>query len=146
MAKNELPFWKRKKMSRMTQAEWESLCDGCGKCCLNKLIDVDSDELFFTNVACRLLDLKTCRCTDYPRRSTLVKDCVRLTPGNVRRIKWLPETCAYRLVAEGADLPSWHHLVCGDRRQVHRAGVSVRGRAIPEDKAGDLEDHVVDPL
>ena len=146
MPQDEKPFWKRKKLSQMTQEEWESLCDGCGKCCLNKLIDVDSDELFFTNVACRLLDLKSCRCTRYEDRSKLVKDCVRLTPRNVRRIKWLPETCAYRLVADGQDLPEWHYLVCGDRRAVHRAGISVKGRAISETEAGDLEDHIVDPL
>jgi uncharacterized cysteine cluster protein YcgN (CxxCxxCC family) len=143
MASNEPAFWKSKKLSQMTQAEWESLCDGCGKCCLNKLIDADTDELFFTSVACRLLDLKSCRCTRYEERSSLVKDCVRLTPRNVRRIKWLPETCAYRLVANGQDLPDWHHLVCGDRQEVHRRRRSVRGRAISEDEAGDLEDHIV---
>jgi len=146
MSHDKPPFWKRKKLSQMTQEEWESLCDGCGKCCLNKLIDTDTQELFFTNVACRLLDLKSCRCTRYKDRSRLVKDCVRLTPRNVRRIKWLPATCAYRLVTEGADLPEWHHLICGDRRAVHKAGISVVGRSISESEAGDLDDHIVDPL
>jgi uncharacterized protein len=144
MADGDQPFWKTKKMSQMTQAEWESLCDGCGKCCLNKLIDTDTDELFFTNVACKLLDTKSCQCTRYKDRSKLVKDCVRLTPRNVRKIRWLPDTCGYRLVAEGKDLYDWHHLKCGDRNAVHRAGISARGRVISETEAGELEDHVVD--
>ncbi len=144
MADGDQPFWKTKKMSQMTQAEWESLCDGCGKCCLNKLIDTDTNELFFTNVACKLLDTKSCQCTRYQERSKLVKDCVRLTPRNVRKIRWLPDTCAYRLVAEGKDLYGWHHLVSGDRNAVHRAGISGRGRVISETEAGELEDHIVD--
>ena len=144
MADGDQPFWKTKKMSQMTQAEWESLCDGCGKCCLNKLIDTDTNELFFTNVACKLLDTKSCQCTRYQDRSKLVKDCVRLTPRNVRKIRWLPDTCAYRLVAEGKDLYDWHHLKCGDRNAVHRAGISGRGRVISETEAGELEDHIVD--
>jgi uncharacterized cysteine cluster protein YcgN (CxxCxxCC family) len=144
MTDGDQPFWKTKKMSQMSQAEWESLCDGCGKCCLNKLIDADTEELFFTNVACKLLDTKSCQCTRYKDRSRLVKDCVRLTPRNVGKIRWLPDTCAYRLVAEGKDLYDWHHLKCGDRNAVHRAGISVRGRAISETVAGALEDHIVD--
>ena len=143
MADGNQPFWKTKKMSQMSQAEWESLCDGCGKCCLNKLIDADTEELFFTNVACKLLDTKSCQCTRYKDRSKLVKDCVRLTPRNVGKIRWLPDTCAYRLVAEGKDLYDWHHLQCGDRNAVHRAGVSARGRVISETDAGALEDHIV---
>ncbi|MGH6891038.1 MAG: YcgN family cysteine cluster protein [Dongiaceae bacterium] len=144
MADGDQPFWKTKTLGRMTQAEWESLCDGCGKCCLNKLIDADANELFFTNVACRLLDAKSCQCTRYKDRSKLVKDCVRLTPRNVKKIRWLPDTCAYRLVAEGKDLFDWHHLICGDRNEVHRAGASVRGRTISETDAGELENHLVD--
>ena len=144
MAKPDQPFWKTKKLGQMNQAEWESLCDGCGKCCLNKLIDADTNELFYTNVACKLLDTKSCQCTRYPTRHKYVKDCVQLTPRNVKKLRWLPETCAYRLVAEGKDLYDWHYLVCGDRKAVHKAGISVRGRVISEQDAGDLVDHMVD--
>lgn len=122
------PFWKEKPLEAMSAAEWESLCDGCGKCCLSKLEDEDTGDIYFTSVACRLFDAKTCRCADYENRLSIVPDCVRLTPENVRTIPWLPSTCAYRLVAEGRDLYPWHHLVSGDRKTVHRAGVSVRGR------------------
>jgi uncharacterized protein len=142
--KDKQPFWKTKTMGQMTQAEWESLCDGCGKCCLNKIIDADTNELFFTNVACKLLDTKSCQCTHYQDRHSIVKDCVRLTPRNVKKIRWLPDTCAYRLMAEGKDLYPWHYLISGDRNTVHKAKVSVRGRAISEEVAGALEDHIVD--
>jgi len=146
MADDEAPFWRRKTLSQMTRREWESLCDGCGRCCLNKLIDADSNATVFTNVGCRLLDAKACRCTDYGNRQARVKDCVRLTPRNVRRLTWLPPTCAYRLVAEGRDLAWWHPLVSGSRATVHDAGVSVRGRVaasekdVPDEK---LEEYVV---
>ena len=136
-------FWTQP-LTSLTPREWEALCDGCGKCCLNKLIDVDTDKLYFTNVVCKLLDTKSCQCTKYPERHKHVKDCVQLTPRNVRKLRWLPATCAYRLVAEGKDLYDWHHLVCGDRKAVHKAGVSVRGRVISETEAGDLEDHLVE--
>ncbi len=139
-----LPFWKTTKLSQMSQAQWDSLCDGCGKCCLNKLIDDATEELFFTNAACRQLDLRSCRCKDYAHRQKLVPDCVRLTPRNVGKIKWLPDTCAYRLIREGQDLAWWHPLVSGDPNTVHKAGISVRGRAISETKAGPLEDHIID--
>jgi uncharacterized cysteine cluster protein YcgN (CxxCxxCC family) len=144
MPDSDQPFWKTKKLGQMTQAEWESLCDGCGKCCLNKLIDADTNELFYTNVVCKLLDSDSCRCTRYANRHKYVPDCVQLTPRNVKKLRWLPETCAYRLVADGKDLYDWHHLVCGDRNEVHKAGMSVRGRVISEKDAGDLEDHIVD--
>jgi len=144
MPDEKQPFWKTKKLGQMTQAEWESLCDGCGKCCLNKLIDADTDELFFTNVVCKLLNSESCRCSRYANRHAYVPDCVQLTPRNVKKLRWLPETCAYRLVAEGKDLHDWHHLVCGDREEIHRAGMSVRGRVISEKDAGDLEAHIVD--
>jgi uncharacterized cysteine cluster protein YcgN (CxxCxxCC family) len=124
----ERPFWKRKKLSQMTDAEWESLCDGCGRCCLNKLEDEDTGQTHFTNVACRLLDGESCRCTDYANRQQKVKDCVRLTPRSVPRIVWLPPTCAYDLLAKGRDLYWWHPLVSGDPDTVHAAGISVRGR------------------
>src|SRR5689334_3591803 len=102
------PFWRRKAMSEMTRAEWESLCDGCGRCCLNKLIDEDTNETVFTDVGCTLLDGETCRCKDYKNRQAKVPDCVRLTWRNVKRLSWLPPTCGYRLVANGQDLPWWH--------------------------------------
>ena len=139
----DAPFWRRKTLAEMTPAEWESLCDGCGKCCLHKLEDEDTGEIAHTNVACRLLDIGTCRCSRYAERQRLVPDCVQLDPGNVGALKWMPSTCAYRLLAEGKDLPAWHPLVSGDPDSVHRAGISVRGRCIPERKAGDLFDHIV---
>lgn len=137
------PFWRTTRLEEMSQAEWESLCDGCGKCCLNKLEDIDTGELAYTNVACRLLDLGTCRCTRYPDRSRLVPDCVTLTPENVGALAWMPSTCAYRLLAEGRDLPDWHPLISGDPDSVHRAGISVRGRVISERRAGPLEHHIL---
>ncbi len=139
----EDPFWRRKTLAEMTRSEWESLCDGCARCCLDKLEDDDTGEISYTEVACRLLDLGTCRCTDYANRKRFVPDCVVLTPRTVARLTWLPSSCAYRLVSEGKDLEWWHPLVSGDPETVHRAGVSVRGRAVPEALAGDLEDHVV---
>ncbi len=143
MTTGAAPFWKTKPLEDMTRAEWESLCDGCGRCCLHKLRDEDTDRVAFTEVACRLLDTQSCRCRDYRDRRQHVPDCVKLTPRRVAAIDWLPPTCAYRLVAGGKDLHWWHPLVSGDPESVHRAGVSVRGRAVPEREAGALEDHVV---
>jgi uncharacterized cysteine cluster protein YcgN (CxxCxxCC family) len=122
------PFWKTKTLAQMTAAEWESLCDGCGRCCLNKLEEEDTGKLFFTDVACKLLDHDTCRCSDYPNRQALVPDCERLTPENVGELDWLPPTCAYDLLAKGKDLYWWHPLVSGDPGTVRAAGVSVHGR------------------
>lgn len=141
---SDLPFWRRKTLHEMTSAEWESLCDGCGKCCLEKLEDEDTGEIVFTNVACRLLDLGTCRCSNYAQRMHFVLECVKLNARNIAELKWIPRTCAYRLLSEGKDLAWWHPLVSGDPETVHDAGISVRGRVIPERVAGDLEDHVVD--
>jgi uncharacterized cysteine cluster protein YcgN (CxxCxxCC family) len=140
----ELPFWERKKLAEMSPEEWESLCDGCAKCCLHKLEDIDTGELAFTNVACRLLDIGACRCGNYERRNTLVPDCVVLNPKNVSELVWMPSTCAYRLLAEGKPLAHWHPLVSGDPDSVHRAGISVRSRCISERHAGPLEHHVLD--
>jgi uncharacterized protein len=144
MAQDELPFWKRKKLTEMTLEEWESLCDGCAKCCLHKLEDVDTGEINYTNVACRLLDLKSCRCSNYVERTVMVPDCVELLPRNVGHLKWLPPTCAYRLIDEGKDLAWWHPLVSGDPDSVHKAGMSAKGRAVREQDARDLEDYIVD--
>ena len=130
--KEEIPFWRRLALEEMSAEEWESLCDGCGRCCLNKLEDEDTGAIEWTSVACRLLDSHACRCSDYPNRQAHVPDCVRLTPEKARTLPWLPPTCAYRLVAEGRDLYWWHPLVSGDPETVHDAGVSVRGRAVSE--------------
>jgi uncharacterized cysteine cluster protein YcgN (CxxCxxCC family) len=140
----DLPFWRSKTLDQLSRDEWESLCDGCGKCCLHKLEDMDTGRVHYTNVACRLLDLGTCRCGNYPKRQALVPDCISLDPTLVDALKWMPSTCGYRLVAERKDLPWWHPLVSGDSETVHQAGVSVRGRTVAEHLAGELEDHVVD--
>ena len=137
------PFWRRKTLTQMTTEEWESLCDGCAKCCLIKLEDEDTGQVDYTDIACRLLDLGTCRCTNYPARSRLVPDCIVLTPAKTARFDWLPTTCAYRLIAEGKDLAWWHPLVSGDPETVHRAGISVRGRVVAETRGDDPEDRVV---
>lgn len=140
----QAPFWKTKTLEEMTAAEWEALCDGCGRCCLHKLREEDTGALAYTSVACRLLDLKTCRCGDYANRMRRVPDCVGLTPEVVRSIDWLPPTCGYRRVAEGKGLAWWHPLVSGDPDTVHAAGISVRGRAVSERRAGLLEHHIVE--
>ncbi|MBM6592401.1 YcgN family cysteine cluster protein [Microvirga pudoricolor] len=134
-------FWKTKSLEALTPDEWESLCDGCGRCCLVKLEDDDTGDIHYTDVGCTLLNDQTCRCRDYPNRQAKVPDCVRLTPRSVRSLSWLPVTCGYRLVAEGRDLYWWHHLVSGDRETVHAAGISVRDRV-----AGPEEDFTVREL
>jgi uncharacterized cysteine cluster protein YcgN (CxxCxxCC family) len=142
--KPDAPFWKTKRLDQMTDAEWESLCDGCGRCCLHKLRDDVTEALSFTNVACHLLDLGTCACSDYAHRQKQVPDCVSLTPDALEEIDWLPPSCAYRRIQEGRGLAWWHPLVSGDPQTVHSAGVSVRGRAISERHAGPLEHHLAD--
>jgi uncharacterized protein len=139
-------FWKTKKLAEMTPTEWESLCDGCAICCLYKLQDEDTDEVYYTDVVCRLLDLKLCRCTAYTDRTQLMPTCVLLTPAVLETIDWLPSSCAYRRVKEGRDLPWWHPLVSGKPGLIHRQGVSIRGKATPEQAADmeNLEDRVVD--
>jgi len=138
------PFWEQP-LETLDRGQWEALCDGCGKCCLHKLEDEDTGELYATNVACRLLDRRTGQCSDYRNRRKWVSECVRLTFRDVQRgIDWLPSTCAYRLRGEGRPLPDWHYLVSGDRAAVIRAGESVSGWTVSEDDAGDLENHVVD--
>ena len=136
-------FWELP-IGDLTRAEWEALCDGCGKCCLHKLEDEVTGELFPTNVACKLLDRKSCRCKDYRNRRAYVPDCVRLDARSVHTIDWLPSTCAYRLRAEGKPLFAWHYLLSGDPESIHEAGISVRGWTVSEDDVGDLEDYLVD--
>ncbi|MEO5493281.1 MAG: YcgN family cysteine cluster protein [Sphingomonas sp.] len=137
-------FWETKTLAELDRGQWEALCDGCGKCCLHKLEDDETGELYPTNVACKLLDRRSAQCKDYKNRRTYVPDCVRLTNDNVHTTDWLPSTCAYRLRANGEKLPEWHYLVSGDREAVHRAGESTRGWTVSEDDAGDLEFHLVD--
>ncbi|MDA0788202.1 MAG: YcgN family cysteine cluster protein [Proteobacteria bacterium] len=127
------PFWKEKTLEEMSPDEWESLCDGCARCCMVKLEAWDTSEVFYTSVVCRYLDQQACRCSDYVHRNTLVPTCVHLTPESVPTISWLPTSCAYRRVAEGRDLEWWHPLVSGSRHTVHQAGISVRGRVVSEE-------------
>ena len=141
---SDRPFWQTKRLEQMTREEWESLCDGCGRCCLHKLRDDVTEALSFTNVACRLLDLHGCNCSDYHHRQEKVPDCVSLTPDALDEIDWLPPSCAYRRVQEGRGLAWWHPLVSGDPGTVHAAGVSVRGRAISEEASGPLDRHIAD--
>lgn len=137
------PFWHSKSFAEMSAEEWESLCDGCGLCCLHKLEDADSHEISYTNVACRLLDISSCQCRNYPARKQLIPDCVQLTADQVADFHWLPPSCGYRLISEGKDLAPWHPLRSGTSDSVHQAGISVRGKVISERDAGDMENHVV---
>ena len=144
MSSRTIPFWKQKNLTEMTPAEWESLCDGCAKCCLYRLEDEDTRAVYYTNVHCRLLNTDTARCTDYANRSTRVSDCITITPKVLEDPYWLPKTCAYRLLAEGRDLPDWHPLISGDPQSVVRAGQRVCGRTVCEDDADALENHLID--
>ncbi|MFW6094679.1 MAG: YcgN family cysteine cluster protein [Pseudomonadota bacterium] len=123
-----MSFWREKDLTEFTEAEWESLCDGCARCCLVKLEDEDTGEVHYTSLACDLLDLDACRCTRYPQRHELVPDCIEFHADLAATLSWLPDTCAYRLLAEGLELPEWHPLVTGRAESVHEAGISVRGR------------------
>ncbi len=136
-------FWETKKLSEMTTQEWESVCDGCGKCCLNKLEDEDSGEIFFTSVVCNLIDLDSCRCTRYSERTTLVPECLDLKQHDFSEYNWLPSTCAYRLLSDGKQLPTWHPLISGSGESVKEAGVSICSYAMKESEVNDLEDHII---
>ena len=136
-------FWE-KPLATLDRAEWEALCDGCGKCCLHKVEDEETGRIYATNVACRLLDRQTAQCSNYRQRRAFVPDSLRLTYAKLDEIAWLPQTCAYRLRADGQPLPDWHYLISGDRETVHREGHSVRGWTISETLAGDLENHIVE--
>lgn len=137
--------WWNRPLGELTEEQWEALCDGCAKCCLHKLQDADSGEIFYTKVRCRHLDETTCRCGDYQRRSELVPNCIQLVPGQVADLEWLPSTCAYRLRAAGQPLPDWHYLISGSRESVHEAGVSIRGRAISDEYVhpDGYDEHIV---
>jgi len=148
-AKNN--FWQHKTLEEFSHEEWEALCDGCGRCCLVKIEYEDEngallDELAFTDVACRLLDLDTCQCKDYKNRKKIVPECIELTPDQIRTLPWIPSSCAYRLLHEGKDLQTWHPLISGCKTSIHNAGISVLGRAVPEDHVcdEDLVDHIVE--
>ena len=137
------PFWRRKTLSEMSRPEWESLCDGCARCCLLKLEDIDTGEIAYTDITCKLLDSGACRCSDYKNRQLSVPDCVVLKPANIADLGWIPSSCAYRLIAEGKDLAWWHPLVSVDPSTVHDSGISVRGKVVPEQRGEDPEDHIV---
>nr|WP_319249679.1 YcgN family cysteine cluster protein [uncultured Celeribacter sp.] len=140
-------FWETVPLAKMTEDEWEALCDGCGKCCLNKIEDADSGEVFLTRVACRLLDDQSCQCGQYEIRKKLVPECIQLTPKTIgEHAYWMPVTCAYRLLWQGRSLPAWHPLLSGDPESVHAAGISVRGRTVPEFEVDDddWEDHIIE--
>jgi len=139
-----LPFWKTTPLDKMNPEQWESLCDGCAKCCLHKLQDEETDIVYYTDVACRLLDVQTCRCSDYANRLSQVAECLVIDRHSVEQYYYLPSTCAYRLVAEGKDLPDWHVLQSGSRQSVHSSGISIRGRAINDSETVDLQEHLVD--
>jgi len=131
-------YWKRKSLAEMSSDEWEGLCDACALCCMHKLEDEDTGEVFYTDVACRLLDVNTCRCTDYANRAKQVADCLILSVDEPQSFAWLPASCAYRRLAHGQELPAWHPLLTGDPNSVHDAGISVRGRAVSENDTGEF--------
>jgi uncharacterized cysteine cluster protein YcgN (CxxCxxCC family) len=133
-------FWETKALAEMSREEWESLCDGCARCCLIKLEDEETEALYYTSVACRYLDREKCRCTEYENRTTLVPDCLQVSIDNVDQLYWMPQSCAYRLLAEGKGLPEWHPLISGTSESVHEAGISVRAFAISEDEVHSVEE------
>ena len=135
-------FWEYKTLEEMSSKEWESLCDGCAKCCLLKLEDEDTGDIAYTRLHCTLLDTETCQCSDYINRKAKVPDCVSLTPKSVSELKWMPRTCSYRLIHEGKPLPDWHHLISGDRSLIHDIGESVQGKTVSEDTVFSEEEQM----
>ncbi|MGL4474223.1 MAG: YcgN family cysteine cluster protein [Shewanella sp.] len=138
-----MSFWKQKKLAEFTHEEWESLCDGCGKCCLNKLIDDETEQLYYTNAACKLLNTASGGCQKYADRFQEVPECTRITPENIAELTWLPDSCAYRRIYQERDLPSWHPLLTGSKTAMINAGMSVSGKVVCESKVIDIEDHIV---
>lgn len=136
------PFWQTKRLDQMTREEWESLCDGCGLCCLIRFEDEDTGEVFPTRVHCKLFDSQLCSCTDYANRKEHVPDCIKLTPWNIQALAWMPKSCGYRRIHEGRGLADWHPLVSGDPETVHAAGVSIRGQTISEEELAEPEDAI----
>lgn len=139
----DVPFWEKKSLSEMSHKEWESLCDGCARCCLLKLEDFDTAEVSYTDIACKLLDIGACHCSDYKNRGQSVPDCVILKPENIEDLKWMPSSCAYRRIAEGKKLSWWHPLISGDNKTVHEAGISVRGKVVTELRGDKPENRIV---
>jgi uncharacterized cysteine cluster protein YcgN (CxxCxxCC family) len=145
MSENKLPFWKNRSLDSLSREQWDALCDGCAKCCLQKLEDEETHQIYYTNIVCDLLDLETCQCTRYIERSTLVPSCITLTPKDLIDPYWLPPSCAYRLLAEGKDLPDWHPLRCdGDKQKMALSGHTIQGKVVPEAQADDWEHHLID--
>ncbi|MCP3127395.1 YcgN family cysteine cluster protein [Shewanella sp. KJ2020] len=138
-----MAFWQSKTLAQMTATEWESLCDGCGKCCLNKLIDDETEDLYYTNAACLLLDHNSASCQHYSDRFSYVPQCTVITLDNINQLTWLPDSCAYRRLAAGRGLPSWHPLITGSKEAMHLAGMSIQGKVIDERRVKDIEDHIV---
>ena len=137
-------FWNIKKLNQFTKKEWEALCDGCGKCCLLKIEDEETGKVEFTNVSCKLLSNKSCQCKKYEKRHIFVDDCIKLDHKNIKKIKWMPKTCSYRLIYEGKNLPEWHHLISNDLQTIHNTGNSVKGKTIRENKKINIEDYIID--
>ena len=138
-----MAFWEEKSLSEMTVTEWESLCDGCGKCCLNKIIDDETDELFYTDAACKLLDHKTAGCKDYSNRTKQVPECTVITVESLPQLDWLPESCAYRRLFLGKPLPKWHPLITGNKKKMHKLNMSIKGKVIDERSVKYLDEHIV---
>ena len=141
---NSKNFWETKSLNQMTKVEWESLCDGCGKCCLHKLEDIDTGEISVSNVSCSFLDQTSCKCKDYKNRNENVPDCIQLDLKNLKRLDWLPSTCAYRLIDEGESLHDWHHLISGSSETIHERGMSVRDCSVNESSLKNVEEYILE--
>ena len=141
---NNKHFWETKSLNQMTKVEWESLCDGCGKCCLHKLEDIDTGEISVSNVSCSFLDQTSCKCKDYKNRNENVPDCIQLDSKNLKKLDWLPSTCAYRLIDEGESLHDWHHLISGSSETIHERGMSVRDCSVNESSLKNVEEYILE--